>query len=50
MKTGFPWSFPGRESRRIMAFAESFIGSFRDECLNVNWFLSFEDACDKIEA
>lgn len=31
------------------AFAESFIGSFRDECLNVNWFLSFEDACAKIE-
>ena len=32
------------------AFAESFIGSFRDEFLNVNWFLSFEDARDKIEA
>jgi putative transposase len=31
------------------AFAESFIGSLRDECLNVNWFLSLEDACDKIE-
>jgi Integrase core domain len=23
---------------------ESFNGSFRDECLNVNWFLSMEDA------
>lgn len=32
------------------AFAESFIGSLRDECLNVNWFLSFEDACAKIAA
>jgi putative transposase len=32
------------------AFAESFIGSLRDECLNVNWFLSLEDARDKIEA
>jgi putative transposase len=32
------------------AFAESFIGSFRDEFLNVNWFLSLEDARDKIEA
>jgi putative transposase len=32
------------------AFVESFIGSFRDECLNVNWFLSIEDAKMKIEA
>jgi transposase InsO family protein len=24
------------------ALVESFIGSFRDECLNVNWFLSLE--------
>lgn len=32
------------------AFAESFIGSFRVECLNVNWFLSLDDARDKIEA
>jgi putative transposase len=29
---------------------ESFIGSFRDECLNVNWFLSLDDAREKIEA
>ena len=28
---------------------ESFNGSFRDECLNVNWFLSMEDAQEKIE-
>lgn len=32
------------------AFIESFNGSFRDECLNVNWFLSIEDARQKIEA
>ena len=31
------------------AFIESFNGSFRDECLNVNWFLSLDDARDKIE-
>ena len=32
------------------AYVESFSGSLRDECLNVNWFLSLEDARDKIEA
>jgi putative transposase len=32
------------------AFIESFNGSFRDECLNVNWFLSIEDAREKISA
>lgn len=26
------------------AMIESFNGTFRDECLNVNWFLSMEDA------
>jgi putative transposase len=31
-------------------FAESFNGSFRDECLNAPWFLSLEDAQEKIEA
>lgn len=31
------------------AYIESFNGSFRDECLNTNWFLSLEDARDKIE-
>jgi putative transposase len=24
-------------------------GSFRDECLNIHWFLSLEDAQEKIE-
>lgn len=31
-------------------FIESFNGSFRDECLNTSWFLSLEDAVEKIEA
>jgi putative transposase len=29
---------------------ESFNGSLRDECLNTHWFMSLEDAKDKIEA
>lgn len=32
------------------AYIESFNGRFRDECLNVHWFLSLEDAREKIEA
>lgn len=32
------------------AFIESFNGSFRDECLNTNWFLSLDDAKEKIES
>jgi putative transposase len=32
------------------ALVESFNGSHRDECLNTNWFLSLEDAREKIEA
>jgi len=31
------------------AYIESFNGSFRDECLNTHWFLSLEDAREKIE-
>lgn len=31
------------------AFIESFNGSLRDECLNTNWFLSIEDARNKLE-
>ena len=30
-------------------YIESFNGSFRDECLNVHWFLSLTDAQEKIE-
>lgn len=32
------------------AFAESFIGRFRDECLNENWFMSLKHARDIIES
>ena len=28
---------------------ESFNRSFRDECLNIHWFLSLDDAREKIE-
>ena len=31
-------------------FAESFNGTFRDECLNEHWFTSLHDARFKIEA
>lgn len=31
-------------------FIESFNGSFRDECLNIHWFLSLADAREKIES
>lgn len=30
-------------------YVESFNGKFRDECLSVNWFLSLDDAKEKIE-
>jgi putative transposase len=42
------FSRPGKPTDN--AFIESFNGSFRDECLNVNWFLSLEDAKEKIRA
>ena len=38
---------PGRPIEN--AYAESFIGRFRDECLNENWFLSLRDARHIIE-
>jgi len=31
-------------------FVESFNGSFRDECLNVHWFETMDEAKAKIEA
>ena len=40
------YSRPGKPTDN--PFIESFNGSFRDECLNVNWFLSLDDAHDKI--
>lgn len=42
------FSRPGKPTDN--AFIESFNGSFRDECLNAHWFLSLEDAREKIEA
>lgn len=42
------FSRPGKPTDN--AFIESFNGSFRDECLNTHWFLSVDDAKEKIEA
>ena len=42
------FSRPGKPTDN--PFIESFNGSFRDECLNTNWFLSMDDARAKIEA
>lgn len=40
------YSRPGKPTDN--PFIESFNGSFRDECLNMHWFLSLEDAYEKI--
>ena len=42
------YSRPGRPTDN--PFIESFNGSFRDECLNTHWFLSLDDARQKIES
>src|SRR5687767_2796171 len=47
-KVTLDFSKPGKPTDN--AFIESFNGSFRDECLNVNWFLSLNDAREKITA
>jgi putative transposase len=39
---------PGKPTQN--AYAESFNGKFRDECLNQHWFLSMQDARRKIES
>lgn len=41
------FSRPGKPTDN--PFIESFNGSFRDECLNLHWFLSIDDAREKIE-
>jgi len=41
------FSRPGKPTDN--AYIESFNGSFRDECLRTNWFLSLDDAKEKIE-
>ena len=46
-KVTLDFSRPGKPTDN--PFIESFNGSFRDECLNVHWFLSLEDAQEKIE-
>lgn len=42
------FSRPGKPTDN--PYIESFNGSFRNECLNLYWFLSLEDARTKIEA
>lgn len=42
------FSRPGKPTDN--AFIESFNGSLRDECLSVNWFLSLQDAQEKLNA
>jgi putative transposase len=48
-RTGVTLHFidPGKPIQN--AFIESFIGKFRDECLNEHWFTSLADAQEKIE-
>jgi len=41
------YSRPGKPTDN--PYIESFNGSFRDECLNVHWFMSMEDAQNKID-
>jgi len=41
------FSRPGKPTDN--AFIESFNGRFRQECLNENWFLSLEDAREKVK-
>ena len=51
------WAFEHRVELRFIepgkptqnAFIESFNGKFRDECLNENWFLTLQEAREKIE-
>ena len=47
-KVMLDYSRPGKPTDN--PFIESFNGSFRDECLNVNWFLSLDDAYEKINS
>lgn len=42
------FSRPGKPTDNAMV--ESFNGRLRQECLNEHWFMSLEDAKDKIEA
>jgi putative transposase len=42
------FSRPGKPTDN--AYIESFNGRFRQECLNEHWFLSLDEAQDKVEA
>ena len=42
------FSRPGKPTDNV--FIEAFNGMFRQECLNENWFLSLEDAEEKVES
>ncbi len=42
------FSRPGKPTDN--AYIESFNGSFRNECLNTHWFMSLDDAREKLEA
>lgn len=42
------FSRPGKPTDNC--FVETFNGSLRDECLNVHWFETLEDAVEKVEA
>jgi putative transposase len=46
-KVYLDYSRPGKPTNN--PHIKSFNGSFRDECLNVSWFMSLEDAKKKIE-
>lgn len=46
-KLELDFSRPGKPTDN--PFIESFNGSLRDECLNVNWFFSIEDAQEKFD-
>jgi putative transposase len=46
-KVTMDFSRPGKPTDN--PYVESFNGKFRDECLSVNWFLSMQDAEEKIE-
>lgn len=42
------FSRPGKPTDN--PFIESFNGSLRDECLNIHWYLSLEDAQNKLDS
>jgi putative transposase len=46
-KVTLDYSRPGKPTDN--PYIESFNGKFRDECLNVHWFLSLDDAQEKID-